>query len=709
MGLTLSSTGKKAADTSDFTNRKSGERLVAIAGNPNVGKSTIFNGLTGMHQHTGNWPGKTVTNSSGNFSTEKSDYLIVDIPGTYSLLAHSPEEEVARNFLCFSDPEAVIAVCDATCLERNLNLVLQILEVNKKVLVCVNLLDEARRKGIEIDLKGLSKILGVPVIGTVGKNKSSIKEIKASLDGLFEKENNNVYTLKYPESTERAVRVIEDTLNEKFRDIKNSRWLSIKLLEGNPRLLKEIEGYYGKSVTEEKGLAESVKQAVGILSDSGIRFDKFSGILAETAVTNAEEIAKKVITYKNENYSAFDRKTDKILTSRLLGYPLMLVLLAIVFWITVKGANYISSALSFCFGYVEKLLCGILNFFNAPQLITEIVIEGIFRVPAWVVAVMLPPMAIFFPLFTLLEDVGYLPRIAFNLDKPFKRCSGCGKQALTMCMGFGCNAAGVVGCRIIDSKRERLMAVLTNSLVPCNGRFPALITVISIFLVSVPSGNLYSALFLTTAVLLGIFMTFFATKLLSLTVLKGTPSSYILEMPPYRKPRVGQVLVRSVFDRTLFVLMRSVTVAVPAGIIIWLMANIQYDGISLLTHCADFFDPFARLMGLDGILLMAFILGFPANEIVLPIAVMGYLGSGQLSEITSLTAVGEIFIANGWTPLTAVCTVIFTLFHWPCSTTLLTVKKETGSIKWMWIAFILPTAIGIALCSVITFVYRMLV
>jgi len=276
-------------------------------------------------------------------------------------------------------------------------------------------------------------------------------------------------------------------------------------------------------------------------------------------------------------------------------------------------------------------------------------------------------------------------------------------------MGFGCNAAGVVGCRIIDSKRERLMAVLTNSLVPCNGRFPALITVISIFLVSVPSGNLYSALFLTTAVLLGIFMTFFATKLLSLTVLKGTPSSYILEMPPYRKPRVGQVLVRSVFDRTLFVLMRSVTVAVPAGIIIWLMANIQYDGISLLTHCADFFDPFARLMGLDGILLMAFILGFPANEIVLPIAVMGYLGSGQLSEITSLTAVGEIFIANGWTPLTAVCTVIFTLFHWPCSTTLLTVKKETGSIKWMWIAFILPTAIGIALCSVITFVYRMLV
>ncbi len=709
MGLTLSSTGKKAADTSDFTNRKSGERLVAIAGNPNVGKSTIFNGLTGMHQHTGNWPGKTVTNSSGNFSTEKSDYLIVDIPGTYSLLAHSPEEEVARNFLCFSDPEAVIAVCDATCLERNLNLVLQILEVNKKVLVCVNLLDEAKRKGIEIDLKGLSKILGVPVIGTVGKNKSSIKEIKASLDGLFEKENNNVYTLKYPESTERAVRVIEDTLNEKFRDIKNSRWLSIKLLEGNPRLLKEIEVYYGKSVTEENGLAESVKQAVGILSDSGIRFDKFSGILAETAVTNAEEIAKKVITYKNENYSAFDRKTDKILTSRLLGYPLMLVLLAIVFWITVKGANYISSTLSFCFGYVEKLLCGILNFFNAPKLITEIVIEGIFRVPAWVVAVMLPPMAIFFPLFTLLEDVGYLPRIAFNLDKPFKRCSGCGKQALTMCMGFGCNAAGVVGCRIIDSKRERLMAVLTNSLVPCNGRFPALITVISIFLVSVPSGNLYSTLFLTTAVLLGIFMTFFATKLLSLTVLKGTPSSYILEMPPYRKPRVGQVLVRSVFDRTLFVLMRSVTVAVPAGIIIWLMANIQYDGISLLTHCADFFDPFARLMGLDGILLMAFILGFPANEIVLPIAVMGYLGSGQLSEITSLTAVGEIFIANGWTPLTAVCTVIFTLFHWPCSTTLLTVKKETGSIKWMWIAFILPTAIGIALCSVITFVYRMLV
>lgn len=707
MGLTLSSVGLRAAEKK-LKNKKLPEKLIAIAGNPNVGKSTIFNGLTGLHQHTGNWPGKTVANASGSFSTPKNEYRIIDIPGTYSLHSHSPEEEVARNFLCFSELEAVIVVCDATCLERNLNLLLQILEINPRIIVCVNLLDEAERKGLKIDLKGLSDKLGVRVIGTVGKDKKSLKAIKLALDETFENQPPQPFKMEYSPEIENAARIVENSLRENFPHIKNRRWLALKLLEGESSLLNEAEAFYGKEVFENKNIAEAIKTAWGHLSAAGIRYDLFGGILAKTAVSYAESTAKDIITYKSNDYSAFDRKTDRILTSKRFGYPLMLLLLGLVFWITIWGANYVSSALSQGFGYIENQLINFLNLISAPPLLREIIIEGLFRVPVWIISVMLPPMAIFFPLFTLLEDVGYLPRIAFNLDRPFKRCSGCGKQALTMCMGFGCNAAGVVGCRIIDSKRERLMAILTNSLVPCNGRFPALITVISIFTAVIPFGNFFTALLLTLAILSGVFMTLTATKLLSKTLLKGTPSSYILEMPPYRKPRVFQVLVRSVFDRTLFVLMRSVSVAIPAGIIIWLLANVNVGSASLLSHISEFLEPFAKLLGLDGILLTAFILGMPANEIVLPIAIMGYMGAGNLAEIGSLSAAKEIFLANGWTPLTAVCTVIFILFHWPCTTTLLTVKKETGSIKWTALAFLLPTLLGVAMCGITAFIYRLI-
>ncbi len=706
MGLTLSSMGIKANSKKIKTNN---EKTIAIAGNPNVGKSTIFNSLTGMHQHTGNWPGKTVTNAVGLFKTEKNSYSIIDIPGTYSLIAHSPEEEVARDFLCFSSPQAVIAVCDATCLERNLNLVLQILEVSQRVIVCVNLLDEANRKGIKINLQKLSKLLNVPVIGTVGKDKKSIKKIKSALDKSFQSTPLPPLTIDYGETIESAITLIETELCREFPEIENKHWVSLKLLEANPKIIDQLENKYSKSLLENTTVAESIKKALAVLSENNIRFDKLSGLLAETSVKKAEEISKEVITYNTEDYTAFDRKTDKILTSKWLGYPLMILLLGVVFWLTISGANYISSFLSLLFDYLENGILHILRFLKSPPIIEDFIIEGLFRVPSWVVSVMLPPMAIFFPLFTLLEDVGYLPRIAFNLDKPFKRCSGCGKQALTMCMGFGCNAAGVVGCRIIDSKRERLLAILTNSLVPCNGRFPALITVISIFVISAPHiGTAISTLLLTAAVVMGVGATFVITKFLSATLLKGTPSSYILEMPPYRKPNVGQIIIRSVFDRTLFVLLRAVTVALPAGIVLWLLTNITVNNITLLNYCTEFLDPFAGLIGLDGVLLTAFILGLPANEIVLPIAIMVYSGAGHLTEIASLTAAREVFLANGWTPLTAICTVIFILFHWPCSTTLITIKKETGSLKWTALSLIIPTALGILTCGVLKFIYGML-
>lgn len=710
MGLTLNSTGNKASKTELVINKKSdNDKIIAVAGNPNVGKSTLFNALTGMHQHTGNWPGKTVTNAQGYCATKENSYVLVDIPGTYSLLAHSPEEEVARNFICFEKPDAIVIVCDATCLERNLNLVLQTLEISKNVIVCVNLLDEAKRKGIEIDLNTLSEKLGVPVVGTVARNKKSLDALLKSLDSLNNTAN-DVYTARYPDIIEQAINILEPLLKEKTDNKLNSRWLSLQLLEPDTSLLSEIEKYLGTEFLKDGEILKTLKEVKEFLYKQGIRDGRIKDMITSATVTSAENICKGIIKTKTNSYNKTDRKIDKILTSRLFGYPVMILLLALVFWLTITGANYISEALSSFFAMIESFLKSFLTTLNTPHWLNSLIVDGIYRVPAWVISVMLPPMAIFFPLFTLLEDAGYLPRVAFNLDKPFKRCRSCGKQALTMCMGFGCNAAGVVGCRIIDSPRERMLGIITNSLVPCNGRFPAIISIISMFFITLGAklSDVFSALVLTAVILLGVLMTFASTKLLSHTVLKGMPSSYTLEMPPYRKPQLGQVLIRSVFDRTLFVLGRSVTVAIPAGIIIWLMANITVADKTLLSYGAEFLDPIAKPLGLDGVILIAFILGFPANEIVVPIILMAYLQNGSLTELCSLTAMKEILVANGWNTLTAVNTIIFFLFHWPCSTTVLTVKKETGNLKWALFSVAFPTAIGIILCLITTLIYNLI-
>lgn len=622
-------------------------KVVALAGNPNVGKSTIFNGLTGLRQHTGNWAGVTVTAAAGILETEGESYLIVDLPGIYSLDVQSGEEEIARDFLCSGLAQTTIVICDATCLERGLYLLKQILSLDHvkdtgmPVILCVNLWDEARRKGIDIDISLLQDVLQIPVIPICARSRKDLNALKQA---------------------------IRSTDGERF---------SYDCLDFSPK-----------------------------------------------------QLAGEAVTYPERSFRKQEEFLDRLTTGPVTGILIMLFLLLGIFWISMAGANYPSALLWNLLFAGEEKLAALLTYLGASPASVDCLVYGVYRVLAWVVSVMLPPMAIFFPLFTLLEDLGYLPRAAFNMDRAFQKCRACGKQCLTMAMGLGCNAAGVIGCRIIDSPRERLLAILTNAFVPCNGRLPTLFTMISLFFLlarstfpgadfglaagsslTTVSSSLAAALMLTGALVAGVLMTLAVSWLLSHTLLRGIPSAFTLELPPYRRPQIGKILVRSVLDRTLFVLGRAAAVAAPAGLIIWILANISFAGPAAGWFCAagpgspslleiftGFLDPLGRLMGLDGVILAAFILGFPANEIVLPIILMAYLQTGSLVQMEELSALSALLSAHGWTAATPICLMIFCLFHWPCSTTCLTIHKETGSLKWTAAAIILPTAAGVILC-----------
>ena len=643
---------------------------IALLGNPNVGKSTVFNGLTGMKQHTGNWPGKTVELASGTFTHHDRIHEMIDLPGTYSLLAHSSEEEVARNFVCFEKCDVCLGVCDATMLERNMNLVLQTMEITNRVVVIVNLMDEAEKKHIHLDLDKLANLLQVEVVGMSARNGKGFRSLKEAIEKTAQKPLREWCVLSYDAQLQQAIERLAQTIHAPGW---NHHFLALKLLD--PQV--EDEKFYAV-LTNKEEVQTMVRQEQEHLKRSGC-YEQFEDIIVNALQKKAKMICDQCVKIEDGSYLEKDMRMDRIVTHKVWGFLCMIVLLALIFWITIAGANVPSAYLSAFF----------------------VQLDGMVKTAGWVIAVMLPPMAIFFPLFTLLEDFGYLPRIAFNLDGFFQKACTCGKQALTMAMGFGCNAVGVSGARIIDSPRERLIAILTNVFVPCNGRFPTLISIITMFfagMFAAPWNGLFATLLLTLVILFGIFLTFLVSKVLSKTLLKGIPSSFSLELPPYRRPQFGKVILRSIFDRTLFVLGRAISVALPAGIIIWLFANVEVQGITILAYVSGFLDPFAKLMGLDGVILLAFLLGFPANEIVVPIMIMAYMASGSMNDLSNLTLLKSLFVDHGWTWITAICTLLFSLVHFPCATTLLTIHKETQSWKWTWLAFLIPTILGILLC-----------
>ena len=595
-------------------------KTIILAGNPNVGKSSIFNNLTNKHQHTGNWTGKTVEIAEGDFKCNNQNYHIYDLPGTYSLNFHSEEERVAADFIKTTYHDVTIVVCDATCLERNLYLVLQIMQLTPKVIVCINLIDEAQKKQIFINFSKLSKMLQVPVIPMSARKNYGFNELKEAINNY-----------QKPEKT----------------------------------------------------------------------FEKITDIAQK-----AKELTESTVIYQNQNYDAKERKIDRILTHKFWGLLTMFALFLLIFWLTISAANYPSSLLFKMFNNLTPYLTKFLNILPLPDFLVDLMINGIYKVLSWVVSVMLPPMAIFFPLFTILEDLGYLPRIAFCLDKCFKKCRSCGKQALTMCMGFGCNAVGVTTTRIIDSKRERLIAILTNSFVPCNGRFPTLISLLSIFIIGLNASSLLSALGLTVIIVFAILITLLISYILSKTILKGEKSAFTIELPPYRSPNLKNILTHSFRDRIYKILKRAISCSIPAGIIIWLLLNISLDNIPVINYLVNLLNPLGNLIGLDGAIILAFILGLPANEIIMPIILMIYLASSNLIEVNELSALKDILINNGWTILTCINFIILSLFHYPCATTILTIKKETNSTKWTLISIIIPLIIGISLCLLIKLLFN---
>ena len=697
-----------------------GRIRVALAGNPNTGKSTIFNALTGLKQHTGNWPGKTVQSATGTAYYKETRFQFVDLPGTYSLLSNSEDEQVARDYLLFENPDVTVVVADASRLERHLNLLLQIMQITPNVVLCLNLIDEAQRHGVDVDAKLLSRELGIPVVKTSARSKKGLDRLLESVNLIAEGKWNiqDLPQIGMREGPQTAISTLIERLRMLDPDLPSAQWISMRLLEGDEVVFQALlSGKFSSRISDHH--AQTLSLWINELKDQVE--SSFRDTLVSAFYSRSTELVKKCVKASTSfSLSLFDIRLDNLVTHRLWGFPIMFLLLATVLWLTITGANYPSQWLSHLLLDIGlPLLKSFFVNLGTPAALSGFLVDGVYQSTAWVVSVMLPPMAIFFPLFTLLEDFGYLPRVAFNLDRLFKGAGAHGKQALTLSMGFGCNAAGVVSTRIINSPREKLLAIITNNFSLCNGRWPTQILIATIFLgVLVPPAwsSTVAMLGVIAIAILGIAFTFFTSWLLSLTLLKGKASFFTLELPPYRPPQLWQTLYTSLIDRTLVVLWRAVVFAAPAGAVIWLISNIMVHDQTVAVWIVEWLNPFGLFIGLNGVILLAYIVAIPANEIVIPtilmltVLVLGTpalgAGSGVLFEADQLV-ISNLLQAAGWTTLTGINLMLFSLLHNPCSTTIYTIYKETGSVKWTSIATILPIIYGIIVCAAVAFLWKL--
>ncbi len=717
--------------------------LVALAGNPNTGKSTVFNALTGLRQHTGNWPGKTVTRAEGFFAAGGTRFKLVDLPGTYSLQAASDDEQVARDMLLFGRPDVTVLVLDATRLERNLNLALQVLAITPRVVVCLNLMDEARRRGIAIEPEALARELGVPVIPASARSGEGVEALRVAVRAMAEGETvTTPYRVpRFDEDTEATIATVEQAVLGAYPDLPNGRWVALRLLNADERVEAAVQNGELAALADEHPPAarptpvssaaiheETLRQVQSgddvLAVASAVRWrlaPDFQDRITEGIYRAAESIAAAAqLSGARRLRFDLDRTLDRWLTSPVTGFPIMVLLLGIVFWLTIAGANVPSAMLgTLLVDHGHTWLSSVFVALGAPDWVRGLLVDGVYLATAWVVAVMLPPMAIFFPLFTLLEDFGYLPRVAFNLDALFRRVGAHGKQALTMCMGFGCNAAGVVATRVIDSPRERLVAIITNNFSLCNGRWPTQILLATVFIgaLAPPAlAGLVSASAVVAVTLIGVGAMFLASWILTRTVLRGEATSFSLELPPYRPPRIWQTLYTSLIDRTLIVLWRAIVFAAPAGAAIWLVGNLHIGDVTLAEQLVRLLDPVGMLIGLNGVILLAYVIAIPANEIVIPTVLMltvltggvpeAGAGAGVLFELDAAGVEG-LLRENGWSTLTAVCVMLFSLLHNPCSTTIYTIYRETGSARWTTLATLMPLGMGAVVCFLVAQLWRL--
>lgn len=620
---------------------KQERRILYLLGNPNVGKSTVFNALTGLKQHTGNWAGKTVDACFGRYSFGGAEYDVIDLPGTHSVGSCFDEECVTTSNIdnecshvhTYSNSTTVIFV-DATALRRGLPLTLEYLERPKaaqsnSVILCVNLCDIAKKRGIEIDTEKLSSLLGIPVVPISARSKAGILKLK-------------------------------------------------------------------QTIAMAAGASASVEQPC---DDTSV-FPKSS---SEAIGREAAKICAECVSFSYDRLKSPGHKFDKIITSRLLGIPLMLVIFGAILWITIYGANYPSELLAQLFGSIDPYLDRFLGYINAPEFLKGILLDGVYKTVTWIVAVMLPPMAIFFPMFTILEDLGLLPRIAFNLDRCYARTNMSGKQCLTQCMGLGCNAVGVSGSKIMPSENQRTISIITNSFMPCNGRFALLIAIASIFVggaISAEHSGIIAVITVLALIILSFFITWIVSYILSITIYKDNDDIFSLELPEYRRPEIVKTLTVSLIHRTFAIVGRALLVSAPMGALIWLLGNIQIGDVTCLTAISEALDPIGKFFGVDGYILIAFILALPANEITLPVLLMAYLSTGSMSDISDISALTDIFRANSWTLMTAVNMMILIMYHSPCITTLLTIWRETHSIKKVALSILVPCTTGALLCLI---------